>query len=97
MTYSAPNEDVKCTAFASRVKGVRTGVDGRLADITDGSTLDHVPHSEPLDRLVLRDTARAVRAADEANMATALLVASVIPSLLSLYPKRNHSSASLFA
>lgn len=62
----------------------RTGVNASLADISNSSTLHHVPHSEPLDRLVLGDAARAVGATDEGNMATTLLVATTGASLLSL-------------
>lgn len=62
----------------------RTRVDAGLADITDGGTLDHVPHSEPLDSLVLADAARAVRAAHEGDVATSLLVTAAISSFLGL-------------
>lgn len=55
-----------------------------VADITDSRALDHVADSEPLDGLVLSYASRAVRAADEADVAATLLVASVIPSLLRL-------------
>lgn len=65
----------------------RTSVDGCLADITDSSTLDHVPHGESLDSLVLSNAARAVRATDEGDVATALLVASIRPPFLSLESK----------
>ena len=64
---------------------LRTRVDGGLADITDGRALNHVPHGETLDSLVLADASRAVRAADEADVAAALLVAAVISSLLGLH------------
>lgn len=53
-----------------------------LRDITDGSRLNHVADGKALDGLVLRDHARAVRAADRVDVATALLVASVGSSLL---------------
>ena len=66
---------------------LRTAIDGCLADITDSSTLDHVPHGESLDSLVLSNTARAVRATDEGDVATALLVASIRPPFLSLESK----------
>lgn len=66
----------------------RTGVDGGLADITDSRALDHVPHGETLDGLVLADASRAVRAADELDVAAALLVAAVISSLLGLHRTR---------
>ena len=76
-----------------RIEGIkyigilRTAIDGCLADITDSSTLDHVPHGESLDSLVLSNTARAVRATDEGDVATALLVASIRPPFLSLESK----------
>ena len=62
----------------------RTRVHGSIADITDGSALDHVADGEALDRLVLRDAARAVRAAHERYVATATLVTAAISSLLGL-------------
>ena len=67
-------------------KGVRrTRVHGSIADITDGSALDHVADGEALDRLVLRDAARAVRAAHKSYVATATLVTAAISSLLGLF------------
>jgi hypothetical protein len=63
---------------------MRTLVDAGLADITDGCALDHVPHSEPLDSLVLGDAARAIRAAHESDMAAPLLVPPAISSFLGL-------------
>lgn len=65
----------------------RTRVHARLADIPDSSTLNHVAHCEALDRLVLAHASRAVRAADEVNVAAALLVAAVVSSLLRLWGK----------
>jgi hypothetical protein len=38
----------------------RTRVDGSLADISDCSTLDHVPHGEAFDSFILWDCTRAV-------------------------------------
>ena len=64
-----------------------TLVDRSFRDITDGSRLYHVPDSEALDRLVLGDTSRAVRATDKAGVAAAMLVATIIPPLLSLQNK----------
>lgn len=62
----------------------RTRVDTGLADITNGSALYHVAHGEALDGLVLSNASRAVRAANEGDVATSLLVAAVISSLLCL-------------
>jgi hypothetical protein len=61
-----------------------TREDSRVLDITDGSTLHHVPHSETLDSLVLRYTTRAVGAANEHDVATAVLVSATISSFLGL-------------
>lgn len=59
-------------------------VDTGLADISNSGALDHVPHCEPLDRLVLGDAARAVGASDEPDVATSLFVASAGSSFLGL-------------
>ena len=53
-----------------------------LADITDRRRLDHVTDGEALDSLVLGDASRAVRATNEVDVATAVLVAAVVSSLL---------------
>jgi hypothetical protein len=63
----------------------RTRVDARVGDITHSGGLDHVAHGEALDRLVLGHAARAVRAADEVDMATTLLVTATGASLLGLW------------
>ena len=57
-------------------------VDAGLADVTDGSGLNHVSDAEALDSLVLRHHAVAVGAADGLDVATTALVASVRCSLL---------------
>jgi hypothetical protein len=62
----------------------RTRVDGGLRDVTNSSRLDHVSDSEALDGLVLADASRAVGAADEVNVATAVLVTATGASLLGL-------------
>ncbi len=83
ITYSTIK--VRYTAIQnSNIVARLTGVDTGLADITNGSALDHVPHGETLDGLVLSNDTRAVGAADDGNVATALLVASIISSLLGL-------------
>ncbi len=52
ITYSAIHQ--RSAAYSTGEKeGRRTRVDASLADISDSSTLDHVPHGEPLDGLVL--------------------------------------------
>ena len=56
-----------------------------LADITDRRRLDHVTDGEALDSLVLGDASRAVRATNEVDVATAVLVAAVVSSLLGLH------------
>ena len=61
-----------------------TWVDTGLADITDGCALNHVPHGETLDGLVLCDATRAVGATNKSYVATALLVAAIASSLLGL-------------
>lgn len=52
-------------------------VDGGLAQVTDGSSLNNVAHSESLDGLVLGHGARAVGASHESNVASAGLVAAI--------------------
>lgn len=75
---------------------IHTGVYASLADIPHGSALNHVADGEPLDRLVLADTARAVRAAHELNVATTLLVAAVTSSFLSLQGDSESGQQSVF-
>ena len=77
-----PKESVPSSRESKETK--RTLVHARLADITDCRRLDHVAHSEALDGLVLGDASRAVRAADEVDVAAAFLVAAVVSSLLGL-------------
>jgi hypothetical protein len=72
------------TNYSGRSLNERTRVDASLADISDSSTLDHVPHSVTLDGLVFANAARAVRAAHERDVAAALLVAAAISSFLCL-------------
>jgi hypothetical protein len=78
----------KCTQSRPRKKpkkkGHRTRVDRSLADIPHCSALNHVPHRESFDSLILRDCARAVRAAEEGNVSTAFLVSAAISSFLGL-------------
>ena len=57
-------------------------VNASLADIPNRGALDHVPHSEPLDGLVLAYSARAIGATHEGDVATALLVTAAISSFL---------------
>ena len=52
-------------------------VDRSLGQIADGSSLNNVAHSEALDRLVLGDGARAVRASHKGDVASAGLVAAM--------------------
>lgn len=66
------------------VSDERTLVHARVADVTYGRGLDHVADGEALDGLVLADAARAVRAADEVDVTTSLLVAASGASLLGL-------------
>lgn len=70
----------------------RTRVDRRLGDVADGSALNHVPYGEALDGLVLRNAARAVRAANESDVATSLLVTAAISSLFRLQRRRISAS-----
>ena len=61
-----------------------TRIHARLADITHGRALYHVPHGKALDRLVFGDAPRAVRAADETDVAAVFLVTTAISSFLGL-------------
>ena len=70
-------------------------VHASLADITNRRRLDHVTDSEALDSLVLGDASRTVRAADEVDVAAAVLVAAVVSSLLGL--QRNRSATESLA
>jgi hypothetical protein len=72
---------------------MHTGVDTGFRDIPHGSTLHHVPYGKPLDGFIFRRAPRAVGASDEFDMATAVLVATVIASLLSLKAFEKQSSA----
>jgi len=56
--------------------------DGGIGNITDGSGLNHVADSEPLDGLVLGSASGAVGAADGLDVATSVLVTTVGGSLL---------------
>jgi hypothetical protein len=58
------------------------GEDRGVRDITDSSRLDHVADGETLDGLVLGRASRAVAASDGLDVAAALLVATVVLSLL---------------
>lgn len=49
-------------------------VDGSLGQVTDSGSLNNVADSESLDGLVLRDSAGAVGASHECNVASAVLV-----------------------
>ncbi len=68
---------------------IPTRIDASFVDIPDSGTLDHVPHCEALDSLVLRDAAGAIGAAHECNVATAFLVATAISSFLGLTDEDN--------
>lgn len=63
----------------------RTRVNASLADISDSSTLHHVPNSVSLDGLIFAYAARAVRATHKSDVATAFLVATAISSFLCLW------------
>jgi hypothetical protein len=65
----------------------QTGINTRVTNVSYSSTLNHVAHSEALNRLVLGYTARAVRAAHKSDMATAFLVTPGIPPFLGLQSK----------
>lgn len=54
------------------------GVDRSVRDVTDGSGLNDVADSESLDCLVLGHTSGAVRASDESDVASAVLVSSTV-------------------
>lgn len=60
-------------------------VHGRLAQVTHGSSLNHVADDKAGNGLVLTDTTVAVQTADRLDMSAAVLRASVISSLASLY------------
>lgn len=72
------------TNYSGRSLKERTRVDASLTDISDSSTLDHVPHSVTLDGLIFANAARTVRAAHECDVAAAFLVAAAISSFLCL-------------
>ena len=63
------------------------GVDAGIGDISHGSSLHNVPDDELLDGLVLGAGLGAVGAADELDVAAAVLVAASIP------PLRGHVSS----
>lgn len=83
--YSKRDSSRSGDSLKQKEHNKHTRVDGSLADITNSGRLDHVPDGEPLDGLVLSHSPRAVRAADEDNMATSLLVTAAGTSLLGLH------------
>lgn len=86
MTYSVPrgtNQQLTPTTPKNECKKP-TRINARLANITHGRALDHVPHGETLDRLVFGDAPRAVGAADETNVTAVFLVTTAVSSLLGL-------------
>lgn len=56
-------------------------VDTGFLDVSNSGLLNNVPHKESLDCLVLGAAFAAVGAADEFDMATAVLVASAVSAL----------------
>ena len=60
-----------------------TSVDAVVGDIPDGSSLDNVPDDKLADGLVLGASLGAVGAPDGLDVPTVVLVASVVPALLS--------------
>lgn len=74
-----------CTANSHQAKHpTHTLVHGSLLDIPNGGSLDHVAHKVTADGLVLGHAAAAVVAAHGLDVAAAVLVAAVVPALLSL-------------
>lgn len=63
----------------------RTRVNTSLANIPNGGTLYHIPHSVALDSFVFANATRAIRAAHKCDVATTLLVAAAISSFLCLH------------
>lgn len=59
----------------------RTLIHRRVRDIADGGCLDDVADNKLLDGLVLGTATAAVGAADEGDVAAALLASSVIATL----------------
>lgn len=73
-------QDVLCLVSHFPRIGVHTIVHTSLAQVTQSGSLDNVADSEALDGLVLRHSPRAVRATHKPNVATSVLVASVLVS-----------------
>ena len=98
MTYSVQRQRTSTTHERER-----TGIHARLADITHGRALDHVPHRKALDRLVFCHASRAVGAAHESNVAAPFLVAPAVSSFLGLLsapsamPSSPHRSSPIVA
>lgn len=65
-----------------------TRVHAGIADIPNSCTLDHVPHCESFDSLVLGNTTRTIGATHEVDLATAFPVAAAISSFLSLQGRK---------
>ena len=59
------------------------GVDAGIGDISHGSSLHDVPDDELLDSLILGAGLGAVGASDKLDMATAMLITSVVTALRS--------------
>jgi hypothetical protein len=62
----------KCVAFENR----------SISHITLAACLDNVPHLEALDGLILGNTSSTVCASNDRSVATTLLAATIITSLL---------------
>lgn len=62
----------------------RTGINTSLIYISNSSTLYHITDGESFDSFVLSNTARAVRATQKLDMATAFLVTAIVPPFFSL-------------
>ena len=77
---------VNSTGDAVLHLGVQLGqsvpiIDAGFLNISNSSLLHNVPHKKSLDCLVLRAALAAVGAANEFDVATAVLVAATVPAL----------------
>jgi hypothetical protein len=66
----------------------RTGVNAGLTNISHRRALYHIPDRESLYRFILRYCTRAIGAAHEADVATALFISATISSFLCLERER---------
>jgi hypothetical protein len=76
---------MQMSVFGGKVKEeYGTLINAGVANVPHSGALNHVPHRESLNRLILRNDTRAVGTAQKIDVATAFLVSSAVSSFLGL-------------